>query len=97
MDYQIVWAPRAAENLEHNCNYIAHGSEYYAALVAKRILETVESISAMPFMGRVVPEFDDENIRERIYKHYRIIYRIAGHTIEIAAIQHGAQLLDPLE
>ena len=39
----------------------------------------------------------DEKIRERIYKNYRIIYRMKEEVIEIAAIYHGAQLVEKKE
>jgi len=39
--------------------------------------------------GRVVPEFGDENIREVFAYSYRIIYRVEGETVTIAAVAHG--------
>jgi len=44
-----------------------------------------------PRLGRVVPEVQDENIRELMHQHYRIIYRIAGERIEILTIVHGSR------
>lgn len=32
MAYHIRWSPRAANNLENICNYIAKDSESYAAI-----------------------------------------------------------------
>ena len=46
---KIIWSPRAADNLEDICNYIAKDSEYYATFVAKRIIEIVESIPQFPY------------------------------------------------
>ena len=43
--------------------------------------------------GRVVPEYGDEAICERIYQNYRIVYRLKSDTIEIVAITHGARPL----
>ena len=56
MAKKIIWSPRAADNLEEICNYIDRDSEYYATLVAKRIIEIVESIPRFPYSGRIVPE-----------------------------------------
>lgn len=96
MAKKIIWAPRAADDLEEICNFIARDSEYYASLVAKRIIAIVESIPKFPYSGRVVSEYQNENLREKFYKHYRIIYRIKADAIEIAAIYHGARLLGDL-
>jgi plasmid stabilization system protein ParE len=52
----------------------------------------VESIPSFPFVGRKVPELNIENIRERLYKSYRIVYRIKPASIEIVAIVHSARL-----
>ena len=94
MAYQIRWAPQAADDLEDICCFIARDSEYYAALFATSIMEIVINIPEFPLSGRVVPEFEDENIRERIYRDYRIIYRLKDDFVEIAAIHHGSKLLN---
>jgi hypothetical protein len=42
----------------------------------------------------MVPEFDDESIREWFAYSYRIIYRVDNETVTIAAVIHGKRLLD---
>jgi hypothetical protein len=61
---------------------------------AKRVIKIIKSIPGSPRLGRIVPEYNDDNLRERIYGNYRIIYRIKPETIEIAAICHGSRLLE---
>ena len=39
--------------------------------------------------GRTVPEFGDESIREVFAYSYRIIYRVEGETVTVAAVVHG--------
>ncbi len=94
MAHKIRWSPRAASSFEEICSYIARDSEVYATLFAKKINETIKSIPQFPESGRIVPEYGDENIREKIYEKYRIIYRIKEEVIEIVAICHGSKLLD---
>jgi toxin ParE1/3/4 len=94
MALKIKWSPRAASNLEEICNYIAKDSEYYAILFAKKITNIVKAISQFPKSGRIVPEYNDENLRERIYGNYRIVYRLKGDIVEIVAICHGARSSD---
>jgi plasmid stabilization system protein ParE len=96
MAHQIRWSPRAASNLEAICNYIARDSELYAALFAKKVVAIVEAIPQFPKAGRMVPEYGDENLRERIYANYRIVYRLKGEATEIVAIAHSSKPLDPL-
>ena len=54
----------------------------------------VEDIASFPKIGRVVPEYNDPNLRERIYGNYRIVYRLKDDVVEIAAISHGEQPLE---
>ncbi len=42
----------------------------------------------------MVPEFENDRIREIIEGKYRIIYTIAANQIEILAVLHGAQMLE---
>jgi len=93
MAHQIRWSPRAAGNFEEICNYIAKDSEHYAALFAKRVIALIKTIPQFPTAGRVVPEYKDKNLREKIYENYSIVYRIKGEWIEIVAICHGARIL----
>jgi plasmid stabilization system protein ParE len=94
MAYDVVWSPRAVEDVEAVALYIAADSISYAAAVVKRIVDTARSLSRFPFAGRVVPEFGEENIREKLVHSYRIIYRIQDETITIAAVIHGKRLLE---
>jgi len=96
MAYKIRWSPRAASNFEDICDYIAKDSEYYAAILAKRMNAIIKDIPQFPKASRVVPEYRDENLREKIYGNYRIIYRLKGEFIEIVAICHSARLLNNL-
>ena len=93
MALKIKWSPRAASNLEEICEYIAKDSEYYAILFAKRITAIVKAIPLFPRSGRIVPEYRDENLREKIFENYRIVYRLKEDIVEIAAICHGAKPL----
>ena len=94
MAVKIKWSPRAASNLEEICDYIAKDSEYYAFLFAKKIINIVKTIPKFPESGRIVPEYEMNNLREKIYENYRIVYRIKRDLIEIVAICHGARSLD---
>ncbi|MEK6657324.1 MAG: type II toxin-antitoxin system RelE/ParE family toxin [Nitrospirota bacterium] len=91
MAYKIRWSPRAASNLEEICSYIARDSEYYASLFVKKIFLIIKDIPQFPKLGRIVPEYGNENLREKIYQNYRIVYRLNENTIEIVAICHGAK------
>lgn len=96
MALKIKWSPRAASNLEEICDYITKDSEYYAILFAKKVIAIVRAIPQFPKSGRIVPEYDDENLREKIYEGYRIVYRLKPDLVEIVAICHGAKPLETI-
>ena len=86
---KIRWTKQAANDLENIHAYIADDSEYYAQRFAARIIEAVDRLGRFPRMGKVVAEADDENIRELLYRTYRIIYMIRDETVVVLAIVHG--------
>jgi plasmid stabilization system protein ParE len=60
MAYEVVWSPRAVEDVEAIALYIAADSTSYAAAVVKKIVDTTRGLNRFPFAGRVVPEFGEE-------------------------------------
>lgn len=101
MAHIVVWSPRAIDDVDAIAAYIALDSEAYAASVVRIILEKVRIIlekarrlSEFPYIGRVVPEFGDDTIREVFAYSYRIVYRIDADEITIAAVIHGKRLLE---
>jgi len=94
MARRIIWSERAAVDLESIAEYIAQDSEFYAASVVRSILQKSRRLADFPFIGRVVPEFDNETIREIFAYNFRIIYSVSDESIHIAAIVHGKRQLD---
>ena len=93
MALPIRWAPKAARQIEDLVEYISADSPRYATIFAKRIMQAVRSIPANLEIGRIVPEYGDPNLREKILQGYRIVYRITSQAVEIAAICHGSRLI----
>ncbi len=90
----IIWSPRAVEDLNSLAEYIAQDSDAYAASVVRTILQKSTTLSNFPNIGRIVPEFEDDSIREIFAYSYRIIYKIGQEDIRVAAVVHGRRLLD---
>lgn len=93
MALPVRWSPKAAHQLEAIVEYISQDSERYAAIFARRILQIVRAIPDHPKAGRVVPEYNDKNLREKFHSGYRIVYRLTPHVVEIVTICHGARLI----
>jgi toxin ParE1/3/4 len=94
---KILWTEPAIEDLRNLHSYIANDSPYYANSFVERIILSVEKLTSLPGIGRMVPEADEETIRELLYHNYRIIYRIRKELIEILTVVHGARDLGSFE
>lgn len=90
---RIIWAPQAIENIEAIRTFVARDSAHYADLLVERIVEAVDRLETFPRSGRLVPETRDESLREVVYEHYRIVYRVKSDTVEVLTVFHGARLL----
>jgi plasmid stabilization system protein ParE len=96
MDYQVVWSPAALEDVESIASYIARDSEFYAASVVRRVIDTTRNLAHFPMRGRVVPELNNESIHEQFVYSYRTVYRVKEGTVTIAPVIHGKRLLAPI-
>jgi len=85
--------PRALHDLESIAEYIDADSPTYAGIVVKKIVSQTRMLAKFPRVGRKVPEFDDENVRELIVYSYRVVYRLQEDEVVIAAIVHGKRML----
>ncbi|MCC6153861.1 MAG: type II toxin-antitoxin system RelE/ParE family toxin [Candidatus Hydrogenedentes bacterium] len=93
MDFQVIWSPNAVRDLDGIATYIANDSAIYAASFVSRVLKVSQQLRKFPQSGRVVPEFADPNLRERIISHYRFIYRLRTNDILLLALIHGRRLM----
>ncbi|MEQ8383011.1 MAG: type II toxin-antitoxin system RelE/ParE family toxin [Coleofasciculus sp. A1-SPW-01] len=94
MAYQVVWSPKAIEDVEALASYIANDSAAYSAAVVRKILDITSKLNSFPLSGRIVPELGDPTLREKLAYSYRIIYKVEDETITIAAVIHGKRLLE---
>jgi addiction module RelE/StbE family toxin len=91
---EIIWTPFALEDLQSIYDYIARDSPVYAGKFIDKLVDRVDILIDHPEAGRIVPEFENELIRELIEGSYRIIYDIKSITeIAIIRIHHSARLL----
>lgn len=93
MDFRVAWANAAISDLEQIVRYIAHDDPAAARRLGNGVLGAVDQIGFFPRSGRVVPEEDDDSLREILYTPYRIVYEIdeAGRSINIVRVWHAAR------
>lgn len=89
---EISWSISALNDLEEIAEFIASDSEAAARNYVTSIYTKVNLLSLQPRLGRFVPEFGIEHIREIIFEKYRLVYRLnfLGN-VEILMIHHAAR------
>jgi len=92
---RIIWACRAADQLEALVEFIAKGSPTEARRFAARVLNRIASLGAHPELGGWVIEDETRTYGELLLGNYRIIYRTKPEAIYIVAVRHSARLWDP--
>jgi toxin ParE1/3/4 len=58
------------------------------------ILDRIETLSDNPDLGRIVPEFSTDSIRELIHKPFRVVYLREPSTIFIIRVWRSERILE---
>ncbi len=91
---RITWSEQAVQDLENIAAFIALDSVRFAKITVKNIRDKTRLLKNTPLMGRVVPEAGINEIRELLYKSYRIIYHVSNNDlVQILTIHHSAKQL----
>jgi len=90
----ITFAASSLTDLEE---ILAYYQEQAVPQVGQRlvrgILEDIELLAAQPEMGRVVPEFELDFLRELIRPPFRIVYRREATRIRIVRVWRSERML----
>jgi toxin ParE1/3/4 len=88
---QVHWTESALDDLRDITEFVAKDSPAYAERLATKLAEAPRRLAALPRTGSIVPEFQQDAIREVVVRPYRIIYQIRGEDCFVAAIMHGSR------
>jgi len=89
---KIILSRVALTDLKQIKDFISKNSLYYADVFTKKLTNSIRKLIDFPNIGRIVPEYDNINIKEIIYQNYRIIYKIKDNSIiYVISIIHGAR------
>ena len=90
---KIRWTQEALLRLSEIENFISQDSPDRARKFVDQIIEHAECLSDNPLSGRTVSEISNPDIRELIFRKYRIVYRIKGNNLDILTVFEGHRLL----
>jgi len=89
----VYWTESALTDLEAVEAYIGRHSPQYARSMIERIFARTEQLAAQPRLGPMVPEYEEETLRELFEDPYRIIYRVLPQQVDVVAVVHAARRL----
>lgn len=84
----------AKADLKQIQEYISKDSIYYANKTINEIINKTEYLLMFPYMGRKIPEFNNVNFRELIYKSYRIFYKVNSNVYVLKIFHHSRDFLN---
>ena len=98
MAFKLIWSPAARDDLHDIVGFIARDNPNRAMSFGYQLISETDRLQEFPELGRSVPEYRDDNIREMIFRPYRIVYRIdhERRLCEIARVWHSARGLPQL-
>jgi toxin ParE1/3/4 len=93
MDFKVFLSPEALSDLESIVAYIAPHNPGAAERMGNHLLDAALSLNTLAERGRTVPEFHRAELRELVFRSYRIIYRVStvGRSVEIVRFWHAAR------
>ena len=62
--------------------------------IITEILDQIDTLIDNPDIGRIVPEFSTDNIRELIHKPFRVVYLRESSIISIVRVWRSERILE---
>ena len=85
----VKWTRHAKRQLHHIHDYIAQDSPLYARRVSEELVKKTNGLDELPRKGRMVPELNEDTVRELGLYSHRILYEIkSDDLIEVLAVIH---------
>ena len=92
----IEFKQKAEDDLQQIKEYISKNSIYYANKTVNEIINKTIYLEIFPYMGRKIPEYNNVNLRELIYKSYRIFYMVNSNIHILNIIHHSRDFLNSI-
>jgi toxin ParE1/3/4 len=90
---RINWTNQALSDLQAIGDFIARDAPVFAQIFVDKVFETVERLENFPRSGRIVPEINQDRIREIILGSYRVVYLLDEDEVNILTVFHTSRLL----
>ncbi|MGH8550007.1 MAG: type II toxin-antitoxin system RelE/ParE family toxin [Methylococcales bacterium] len=89
----MIWTPSARADLKAIHEYITKDAPLNAKAVVREIVRKTESLAEFPYLGKTIPEVNDDSLREISAYAWRILYHLHQNQIFILAVVHKRRQL----
>jgi toxin ParE1/3/4 len=98
MAYKLIWSPAARDDLHNIVVFIARDNPERAMSFGYQLISETDRLQNFPELGRIVPEYVNQRLREIIFRPHRIVYRVNHDRkiCEIARVWHSARGVPPI-
>ena len=89
----VRWSAEALERLDEIHAHIAADAPVVADEMVGRLLARTRMLAELPYSGRRVSDYAQDDLRELLERPYRIIYAVGEGCVEIVTVKHYRQRL----
>jgi plasmid stabilization system protein ParE len=86
---KLLWSAQARDELAGIAEYISESSEAVARRWITRLRSQAKRAVRFPKSGRVVPEIGREDLREIVFRGYRIVYLLRDDAVLVVSVFEG--------
>ncbi len=92
-ELKVLWTENSIQDLLVIKDFMSLDSSERSETWIRELYYSGESLAVFPQRGRIVPEFNHENIRELLIGNYRLVYRVKPTSIENLTVFEGHRQL----
>lgn len=90
---RVEWSEQARSDFLDIFQHVASDNPHAARALLEKLRGATTQLGEHPYSGRVVPEFEVANIRERVLPPYRLIYQVQLQVILVLTVIHSRRAL----
>lgn len=92
--HRVIVTLTAVADIAEQVANISEDSPTAAARWYDGCFDAIQSLRSMPLRCRLAPEAEtfEREIRQLVYFSHRILYEVAGETVNVLHVRHGARL-----
>jgi plasmid stabilization system protein ParE len=89
----VRWSAQARKDLAAISDYYREASPSYAERFEEQVFAATRRLETFPRSGRVIPEAEEDALREVIYRDYRIMRHVdeKGEDVLILTVLHASR------